>query len=354
MGNLSSTAARLANEIGLSFSGSPSEALRNHTYERVREVASTFGDVDKLDHLLELVANSLKVDLRFVRTDQDIHRIASTFKGTSEITGGYLRNKLNEAGTEGMLALHPGRESQGFEYLAIIDARADKLFRAYFTAWHEVVHVIITPHQLKEGEVRRTPPREKRSEPEEILVDQSAARVAFFERIFRSSLKRAIDREGVMSFAAIESAVEGSMDGDFDIPEPSLFASARACLRVVKRPACLLQVETMLKKKEKEKIESPQNDLFGFDFEPKPRVANLYKNEQGATLEIQKNMRVPTDSVIFRVHRPGSAKEREVQFENQSQWETSSEGALAPQPLTVSAVRRGSYTYGFLTARSAS
>lgn len=354
MGNFSSTAARLANEIGLSFSGSPSEALRNHTYERVREVASTFGDVDKLDHLLELVANSLKVDLRFVRTDQDIHRIASTFKGTSEITGGYLRNELNEAGTEGMLALHPGRESQGFEYLAIIDARADKLFRAYFTAWHEVVHVIITPHQLKEGEVRRTPPREKRSEPEEILVDQSAARVAFFERIFRSSLKRAIDREGVMSFAAIESAVEGSMDGDFDIPEPSLFASARACLRVAKRPACLLQVETMLKKKEKEKIESPQNDLFGFDFEPKPRVANLYKNEQGASLEIQKNMRVPTDSVIFRVHRPDSVKEREVQFENQSQWETSSEGTLSPQALTVSAVRRGSYTYGFLTARSAS
>jgi len=214
--------------------------------------------------------------------------------------------------------------------------------------------VIITPHQLKEGEVRRTPPREKRSEPEEILVDQSAARVAFFERIFRSSLKRAIDREGVMSFAAIESAVEGSMDGDFDIPEPSLFASARACLRVVKRPACLLQVETMLKKKEKEKIESPQNDLFGFDFEPKPRVANLYKNEQGSTLEIQKNMRVPADSVIFRVHRPDSAKEREVQFENQSQWETSSEGALSPQPWTVSAVRRGSYTYGLLTARSAS
>jgi len=354
MGNFSSTAARLANEIGLSFSGTPSVALRNYTYERVREVASTFGDVEDLDQLLKLVAGSLKVDLQFIRTDQDISQIASTFEGTSKITGAYLRNELNEAGTEGMLALHPMRESQGFEYLAIIDARADKLFRAYFTAWHEVVHVIITPHQLEEGEVRRTPPREKRSEPEEALVDQSAALVAFFEPIFRSSLKRGIDREGVMSFTAIETAVEESMDGDFEIPEPSLFASARACLRVVERPICLLQVETMLKKKEKEKIESPQNDLFGFDFEPKPRVANLYRNDQESVIEVQKNMRVPTDSAIFRVHQPDFPVEREVQVEDQSQWETSSGGALTPQPLTVSAIRRGSYTYGLLTARSTS
>jgi len=158
MGDFSSTAAQLANEIGLSFSGDPSKALQNHTYERVHEVACTFGDVEALDQLLKLVAGFLKVDLRFVRSDQDIRRIASTFQGTSEITSGYLRRELNDADTEGMLALHPGEQSRGFKYLAVIDARADKFFRAYFTAWHEVVHVIITPHHLKEGEVRRTPP----------------------------------------------------------------------------------------------------------------------------------------------------------------------------------------------------
>ncbi len=78
----------------------------------------------------------------------------------------------------------------GRRYLTIIDARGSRAARAYFTAWHEVAHLLLCPpkQMILEG-FRRTPTDPlKRKDPLESAVDHIAGLLAFWEPLFKPAL----------------------------------------------------------------------------------------------------------------------------------------------------------------------
>jgi hypothetical protein len=78
----------------------------------------------------------------------------------------------------------------GRDYLAIIDARGPRKARAYFTAWHELAHLLLyPPRQLVLEGCRRTPTDDaKQKDPVESAVDQIAGLLAFWEPLFMPAL----------------------------------------------------------------------------------------------------------------------------------------------------------------------
>jgi len=237
----------------------------------------------------------------------------------------------------------------------LVDAREDQRYRAYFTAWHELSHVIITPKRLDQGEVRRIYPESQRNDPVERLVDRVAGRIGFYKPIFREALEAAYDTEPTVSFSLLENALRFAHRPKSDVPSPSLYATARAFVRCAKVPICFLRVDEQLKKEEQRQIDSSQQWLSGLEPErpePKLRVAEIHYNADGRhSFEIRRNMRIPSSSIIYRTfYREGSRHtEAPVTHEDQGDWETSRDGPLSSLPIAVSAIRRGRYTYALLT-----
>lgn len=351
---LNQQAEALAGELGLSTAGSPIETLRDHTVKEVERLTEPFDDIKTLDHLLRVVASRLRVDLRFIRSDEEIRRLSIELGDKQNTVANMIREEFRRDGTEGLLLDPPRSVAHGHDYFAIIDARGRKVYRAYFTAWHELTHAIITPHLLEDESVRRTPPREHRTDPTEVLVDQSAARIAYYEPIFRPALRRAYRSVGAFSFEMIKQAIEEATEADEKVPPSSLYAAAKACVRLSDVPMLFLRVDEGVKKKEQEWIDSPQTEMeFPDQPRPKPvpklRVAEIYPAGGGKTFEIASNMRVPPSSVIYRAYYGETVAEKSIEQEEQDDWETSSQGHLSPLPLAVSVTRRGSYTYALLT-----
>ena len=214
--------------------------------------------------------------------------------------------------------------------------------------------MINTPHLIEQGNVRRTPPREERIDALERLVDDSAARIAFYEPIFRPALQQAFREVGTFSFSLVERALQKAT-GETSVPRSSLYASTEACVRLSDVPMCFMHVEEGFKREERERIESPQMEMkfpgqSRPEPEPKLRVATIYKEPPGySTFEIAPNMRVPTSSVIYRAYYGETASEEIVEHEDQGEWETSTGGPLSPLPMSVSVAHRGSNTYALLT-----
>lgn len=345
----------LIHELGLSSNGDPVHELRNYVREEVGRLTDPFDDITTLNHLLRVVAGRLRVDLQFIISDGDISRLPSKSGEEIDLPAKHARKEFGGDGsTEGLLLHHPNSKPQGHDYLAIVDARGSKLYRAYFTAWHEIAHILITPHRLEDEKIRRTLPRENRTNPVERLVDDSASQIAFHEPIFRSALKRAYSRVGKLSFGLIEEAIGEALEEESGVPRPSLHATSQACLRLSDIPICFMRVDTSLKKRERERLNSPQMSFPEMEIpkpKPKLRVAEIYRNERASsTFEIASNMRVPPSSVIHRAYYgKESPSEESIEIEEQSEWETSTDGHLSPLPIAVSVAQRGPYTYALLS-----
>lgn len=350
MKGIESHARRIARELGLNTDNDFLPRITSYAIKEVKFLTDSFNDITTLGHLLKIVADRLRVELVFLHSENEIEELAERYGKGLKLR---LRQDLVEGDTEGLLLQPPKGLSSGYKYLSVVDARGSRTYRAYFSAWHELTHVIVTPHRLS-NEVRRTPPREKRhQDPEEWIVDHVASRLAFHRPIFRPNLLEEIKHERGLNFDAIRRAARESVGNEIGCP-PSLYASAIAGIRSVQVPACFLTIDKGLKKKEKRRVNSPQKEIPGLEApkpSPKLRIQALFANQAAKeTIDIRRNMRIPQDSVLRNAYEHEAVPDDLTRRENQNQWETSNTGALPPLPLTVHATRRGSHTYGLLVA----
>ncbi|MGH7593383.1 MAG: hypothetical protein ACRELE_05975 [Gemmatimonadales bacterium] len=288
--------------------------------------------------------------IEFIRSNEDVRMIKAKYGDFHSALGPQLEDEFINGTTEGItLQRESDDDPHRPRYLAIVDARSERAARAYFTAWHEIAHLILHPAQLAFTGFRRTPTlAEVKKDPIESVVDHVAGHLAFYEPLFRPLLDAAVDDHGI-TFRALEAA-RASVD-----PTPSIFASAMACLHLHDRPILLVKAELALKKSE-ERFRSSGQQTFDFaeHTTEKLRAVTVVPNAGAyeAGIEIRPNMRIPRKSVLYQAFE--SLTETDLTaHEDQAWWEDSASGSLPPLAISVHAARRGKYVYGMITLAGA-
>jgi hypothetical protein len=319
---------QLARNLYIPDNGDCLRELCDHAIATVRKML-TEGSVDTIEELRMLVAGRLSVKLEFLDSDDDIERLASTYGHVMTHFRRILRLEFLKSDTEGLLIDNPKPGKRGRDYLAIIDARGTRKMRAYFTAWHELAHLLLYPQrQLVLDGFRRTPGQNaKHKDPVESAVDHVAGLLAFWEPLFAPALRVAAGDE--LTFNAIERATTEVAPG------ASLYAASFAAIRSWPEPASFLTAEVKSKKD---------------GSAPSLRVQTIIHNDRARTFEcrVRKNMRVPTTSALHRAFNDSSSGSQSA-HENQSWWEVSDFGPLPDLRWQVHAARRGPVVYGLLS-----
>ena len=319
---------QLARNLRIPDNGDCLRALCDHAIATVRQMLTEWS-VDTIEELRMLVADRLSVKLEFLDSDDDIERLASTYGHVMTHFCRILRLEFLKSDTEGLLIDNPKPSKAGRDYLAIIDARGPRKMRAYFTAWHELAHLLLyPPRQLVLDGFRRTPGQNaKRKDPVESAVDHVAGLLAFWEPLFAPALRVAADDE--LTFDAIERATKEVAPG------ASLYAASFAAIRSWPGPAAFLTAEVASKKD---------------GSAPSLCVQTIIHNDRARNFEcrVRKNMRVPTMSVLHRALDDPSSSSQSAQ-ENQSWWEVSDFGPLPDLRWQVHAARQGQVVYGLLS-----
>jgi len=210
------------------------------------------------------------------------------------------------------------------EFASVIDCRGTKVFRAYFTKWHELAHLLVLTDQLRLS-FRRTDCREGTKNPEESLMDVIAGRLGYFPPMVRHLAGERISFEGIERLRQLLCPVSSELAARINF------------VKTWPRPCILVHGELNLRASDRRKLDQ---GLVTADEIPSPelRAVNVTASDSARELglTIFPNMRIPERSVIHRVF---DGIEHAQANENLSWWETSEGGVLQSHPIVVEARR---------------
>ena len=348
--SLAPQVAEVARSLGLPATVDCAAAIEDYGERWVDEVVSEFdGEIQTMDDLLRLICDNLSVSIEYVRDDDDIDRLAKKHGGWPLDL--VLRAEFLNGDTEGYLTQTPGWRPGDRRCVAFIDARGGRAYRAYFTAWHEVAHLILDGPDGPAEPHRRTLPNKRGKDPLEVLVDRVAGRIGFYGPIWRLALETAATEVGEWGIRSILLAKENAA------PLASDKATLLAAVRNAPVRCCYVEAGLDYSKAQKKQMrQAEQPSLFGAAFTanvpiqiPALRLKRVVPGALGSKLRLFKKFRVPIKSVLAEASVEGF-EPREAD-EDMSWWETSSKGHLAPQPVRVHAVNRGGVVYGLIVER---
>jgi hypothetical protein len=339
---------KLAKDLGLSTRGDCLAEIRGFALRQVeRIIVEAPVSIDSLDRLRWMVANKFRMKLEFLYSTSDVERVATENSDFHSQLRERLIAEFVDGATEGITLQREEYDPALCRYLAVVDARGSRLVRAYFTAWHEVTHLVLYPPQLSFPGFRRSPARvEVNKDPLESVVDHVAGTLAFYPPFFGPTIEQAIATHGGLTFAALDVAREAAA------PSASLFATAMGSINYAHVPTLLVMADMAVKAAERRALGSGQQ-TFAFAT-PRAiaqlRVTTVAANQlaAGSDLAIRRNMRVPERSVLARAYSQGFDGDF-VADEDQSWWETSAAGALPALRVNVQAARRGRFVYGLIS-----
>lgn len=337
----------LARQFGLPTEGDCAATLIEYAVTRAASYLRDF-PVDSLTTFQLLVANRLGVKVEWLHSKADVQKLAEKYRAFCPDIRVHLRAEFVFGETEGITLDGEPDRSGGHRYLAVVNAMGAQSPRAYFTSWHEVAHLLVHPSGVPLEMVRRYPPQEEyKKDPVEQLVDQIAARLAFYAPFFEPALQKGYERYGGFGFKAIEYA------RNVAVPKASLFATVLGSLAFCERPSLFLSITTGLKKAEERVLYSSQQplDFFRPSFETQARATKVISSlhEHHKLFAIRENMRVPQRSALMTAFE-SPVDIHLVAEEDQEWWETRATGNLGALPLHVHALKRGSYVYGIVEA----
>jgi hypothetical protein len=334
----------LAKELGLGKSRNPVKAIQHHCENKITQIIEQFPDeIHDLNQLLDVVSSSLGVRFEEVHTSKDLERIRETYLSLGELIFANLNEELN-AKTDAVLIRRNYAKEWEPKYVAVIDCRGHKGWRAYFSKWHEIAHVLTTPSQTC-FQFRRTPSKKK--DPLERIVDRIAGYHAFYEPIFYPYLEKELESSGTLTFQCIENLKESICFG------ASREATARGAVIQCAHPQLFLIADYGFKAAELREMNSPFASLFPDTepiFESKLRAVDVIGNEAAndAGLRIHRNMEVPSDSVITEAYESISTIDPLSADENLNWWKHS-RGRLDDRPIYVEAIKTGERAYALIS-----
>lgn len=337
-------AIKIAKNLGIERLPNAEMAIRNHCLKRVMRIVNAFGKIKDLNQLLEVVRSHLKMKFEEVHDEEDLKRIARNYLEKKELIFSQLSKELDEE-TDGLLVRLKHAKEWEPKYIAVINCQGNKIFRAYFTKWHEVAHILTTPPTQITFQFRRTPSFKKGEE--EQIVDRIAGDLAFYEEIFFPALAQEIVQDGRLTFSAVENLRRTICDG------ASRESTLRGSIRQVPVPQLLVIAGLGYKKDEERLLNSGQLDLSSDrqqKIKPKLRALEVSGTPKAKDIDfrIHRNMRVPEKSIIYKIfENPELFEETTTEYENLSWWEYTG-GRLKKTEIIVEARKSGDYVFALI------
>lgn len=312
----------LAADLGLKTSESPSRSILQFVTTRIRRLAKKFR-CTSLNELLTATAGEVETTFEEVRSDRDLHRVRLTYVSKGENAFANLEEELRGAEDYAITIRRVRQEEWEPQFVSVIDCRGEKVFRSYFSKWHELAHLLTLTPQMRLV-FRRTHCASAVRDPEEMLMDAIAGDVGFFQDFL------SIDTSTDISFEDIRRIRDESC------PDASLEAATIGIVKALPVPCILLKAEMALRKRES--VKALQIGLGIGEPTPTPalRAVHITVNDPAREIGIRfhKNWRVPSQSVISRVFADGGCSES---AEDLSWWVTSDGSRLDPCPVLVKA-----------------
>jgi hypothetical protein len=313
---------KLAVDLGLSASGSPFQEILKFVSSRIKRISKKF-HCKTLNDLLIATAAEMETTFEEIHSEEDLRRILTSYLDRGETAFANLEAELQGAEDYGITIRRTHREQWEPLFVSVIDCRGDKIFRRYFTKWHELAHLLTLTPQMRLV-FRRSHSASSARDPEEILMDVIAGEAGFHSDFLPGKL------EGGISFDTILRIK------DECCPDASVQAATIGIAKALPIPCILLEASMALRKQES--AASHQLGLGLGETLPKPALravhASVNRAARDAGICFYKNWRVPSESVISRVFVDGGDSEAD---EDLSWWTTSGGGSLNPCPVRVKA-----------------
>jgi len=299
---------KLASDLGLKKTSKPVSQIVRLARKKIQKVASKY-NCKSLQALLRAAAGDLGTVFREIHSDADLDHLVTEYVAKGETIFANLPNELRK-NDYGITIKRQRAQSWEPRFVSVIDCRGDKSFRAYFTKWHELAHLLTMTPQMRL--VFRRTHGAALQDPEEALMDVIAGDLGFFSELLP------IDGTSDVSFENIDR-----IRSEF-CPEASYQASLIGIVKALPRPCILVHADLAHKKGQTHR-------------EPLTlRAVQVTVNQSArdAGLQLHRRWRIPQNSVIHEVHRNQRYGEA---AENLDWWTTSDGGALPPCPVIVKA-----------------
>ncbi len=168
---------RLAADLGLRPNADPVADIRAFCRKRIRALIRDFRCAT-LRELLDTAAASLDTLFIEIRSDEQLERVKREYVAKGEVVFATLDKEL---GPETFAITFRRRNTLPGEraYVSVIDCRRGKAWRAYFSKWHELAHLLTLTDQGRLSFCRTHSDAEHR-DPEEALMDVLAGDAGFF------------------------------------------------------------------------------------------------------------------------------------------------------------------------------
>ena len=326
----------MANALDLDVE-QPVTAIMEFCRDKVHRFLRRAGRIANVEELQRVVCKRLNLTVHEIRSAEDIEKLAEQYRADDEIAIFAAVKTQLRPDTFGMLMqFHRPSANGRARFVAFIDCRGEKAHRRVWTLWHEIAHCLTAKDQLALP-LRRTTADIIEKDPVEKLTDIIAADFAFYEPLFRPILDAEFGKSGRLTFKVVER-----VRNRFN-PEASFDSTLNACVAKAPAPIILLEAGLALKKHEQKLVEAGAASIS--DFSPSLRVLKSIPNEVARTElpHVPKQMRIPLDSVIARIHagENGAILEAGMAEESLGNWTTSTGSGLPDVPVTVQARKVG-------------
>lgn len=299
----------LASDLGLKPTEDPVSEIIKFCHKKVARFLADFPHCSNPVELLKVVADQLRTEFREVHSDAELEQVRAEFLDKKE-PGFISVHKELEGEVLGITFKRVNPQPWDLSYISLVDCRGANKIRAYYTKWHELVHLLILTDQSRLV-FRRTHVLNHPKSPEEALVDVIAGTLAFYPPMVLAHAK------GDISFEKIEELRNKLC--------PS--ASRQAALLGITKgwPTACILLDVRLAYKAGQVDTNQQSFVFKRIAAPSLRAVHATPNDAARKLGCKAipNFRVPRESVIRRVFDERLPYAEAV--EDLSSW-TSSEG----------------------------
>jgi hypothetical protein len=312
----------LAADLGLPASERPSRTILAFVTRRVKQIVKKFS-CTSLNDLLNAAAGEVGTVFEEIHSSDDLRRLRLKYLNKGEHAFANLESELRGPKDYAITIRRMHKETWEPLFVSVIDSRGEKVFRSYFSKWHELAHLLTLTPQMRLV-FRRTHSTSGVRDPEERLMDVIASELGFFRDFLPDEVS------GDISFDVIEKIRQEYC------PSASRQAATIGIVKALPQPCILMQAEMALRKREAAQV--PQMALDVGLIDPTPALRAIYVTVNDAAREeginLHKNWRVPDQSVIACVFESGGYEES---LEDLSWWTTSDGSRLAACPVMVKA-----------------
>lgn len=291
--------------------------------ERVARRLEHLGIVpERLQDVHDLVLDLTRVRIIRVASDDDLKRVSKEYKKNPAIP---VQLELEfGAQTEALVFRDLDADPRAAAFTAVVDARGDRRWRAWFAERHEPAHLLVPDPSGRDAWRRTTV---ERPEPVEQVVDAIAARIGFWPPIVKPVLATALKRTSsvLQAFDQVRNELA---------PDASREASYRAFAQLVSFPLTILRTNFGCRR----------GDAGNAARSWALRAVTVIHNEaaEGAGLVVWQNFRIPAHSVIHDA-REDFVQIHRTQDDDLNAWRTEKGLPLAKTTRLVSVSARGTW-----------